>query len=161
ATGPDGEAREDAFVADITGLLGNLTGWPPHHKVIVRKEPLHPRYVKDASDYEKKHNKRYQTFATNTRRRQPAWLDCRHRSHARVELGIRDSKAGGLGLFPSQELKVNQAWLLAVALATDLRAWLQLLALEGELARATPKTLRYRFLHVPAVLVHGQRRRRL
>ncbi|PYC66014.1 hypothetical protein C7C46_31935 [Streptomyces tateyamensis] len=74
---------------------------------------------------------------------------------------MRDSKAGGLGLFPSQELKVNQAWLLAVALATDLRAWLQLLALEGELARATPKTLRYRFLHVPAVLVHGQRRRRL
>ncbi|WP_220040624.1 hypothetical protein, partial [Streptomyces tateyamensis] len=24
---------------------------------------------------------------------------------------IRDSKASGLGLFPSQELKVNQAWL--------------------------------------------------
>ncbi len=31
----------------------------------------------------------------------------------------------------------------------------------GELAKAAPKTLRYRFLHVPAVLVRGQRRRRL
>jgi hypothetical protein len=29
------------------------------------------------------------------------------------------------------------------------------------MATATPKTLRYRFLHVPAVLVRGQRRRRL
>jgi hypothetical protein len=32
---------------------------------------------------------------------------------------------------------------------------------EGEMTYATPKTLRYRFLHVPAVLVRGQRRRRL
>jgi hypothetical protein len=29
------------------------------------------------------------------------------------------------------------------------------------MAKATPKTLRYRLLHVPAVIVHGQRRRRL
>lgn len=159
--GSDGNAREDAFVADITGLLGDLTGWPPHHKVIVRKEPLHPRYAKDASAYEKKHDKRYQAFATNTGPGQPARLDFRHRAHARVEPRIRDSKDGGLGLLPSQELKVNQAWLTVVALACDLRAWLQLLALDGDLARATPKILRYRFLHVPAVLVRGQRRRRL
>ncbi|MCX5215893.1 transposase [Kitasatospora sp. NBC_00240] len=146
---------------DITGLLGGLTTWPSHHRVIVRKEPLHPRYLKDASAYEKKHNMRYQAFATNTRRRQPAWLDCRHRTHARVEPKIRDSKAQGLDLFPSQDMKANRAWLLTVALACDLRAWLQLLALDGELATATPKTLRYRFLHVPAVLVRRQRRRRL
>ncbi|MEU2718059.1 transposase [Streptomyces sp. NPDC007205] len=104
---------------------------------------------------------RYQTFATNTRGRQAAWLDCRHRSHARVESKIRDSKAEGLGLLPSRTMKVNSAWLLAVALATDLRAWLRLLALDDDLAKATPKTLRYRFLHVPALLVRGQRRRRL
>jgi hypothetical protein len=159
----DGIAREDAFVADITGLLGDLSSWPPHHSVIVRKEPLHPRYAKDASAYEKKHDKRYQTFATNTRARQASWLDSRHRSHARVEPKIRDSKAEGLGLLPTRTMRVNSAWLLAVALATDLRAWLQLLALDsgGDLARATPKILRYRFLHGPAVLVRGQRRRRL
>ncbi|MEV8569075.1 transposase [Streptomyces sp. NPDC051322] len=46
-------------------------------------------------------------------------------------------------------------------LAADLRCWFQLLALDGELAKVTPKTLRYRILHVPAHLVRGQRKRRL
>lgn len=47
-------------------------------------------------------------------------------------------------------------------LASDLRAWLQLLDLDadGEPAKAMPKILRYRFLEVPAVLVRGQPRRR-
>jgi Transposase DDE domain group 1 len=53
------------------------------------------------------------------------------------------------------------AWLMATAVAADLRAWLYRLALDGEEARATPKTLRYRILHIPARLVRGQRRRRL
>jgi hypothetical protein len=159
--GPDGQVRENAFVADITGLLGDLTGWPKGHRVIARKEPLHPRYVKDATAYEIKQEARYQTFATNSRRGQIAHLDARHRKHARVEPKIRDSKATGIGLLPSRELAVNAAWLAATALAADLRAWFQLLALDGEMAKATPKTLRYRVLHVPARLVHGQRRRRL
>jgi hypothetical protein len=161
ATGADGDVRTDAFVADITGLLGDLAGWPKHHAVIARKEPLHPRYVKDASAYEKAKGMRYQTFATNTRRGQAAFLDARHRKHARVEPKIRDQKASGMGLLPSRELSVNAAWLMATAIATDLRAWLCLLALDGELAKATPKTLRDRILHVPARLVRGQRRRRL
>ncbi|MET8125546.1 IS1380 family transposase [Streptomyces sp. NPDC005231] len=159
--GPDGAVREDAFVADITGLLGDLTGWPKHHRVIARKEPLHPRYVKDASAYEIKTGMRYQTFATNSRRGQIAHLDGRHRKHARVEPRIRDQKASGMGLLPSREMSVNAAWLTATALAADLRCWFQLLALDGENARATPKTLRYRILHVPARLVRGQRKRRL
>jgi hypothetical protein len=40
-------------------------------------------------------------------------------------------------------------------------AWLQLLALRGDLGTAEPKRLRYRILHTAARLVHGQRRRRL
>ncbi|MGW3661137.1 IS1380 family transposase [Streptomyces sp. NPDC005151] len=159
--GPDGGVREDAFVADITGLLGDLTGWPKGHRVIARKEPLHPRYVKDASAYETKVGMRYQTFATNSRRGQAAFLDGRHRKHARVEPKIRDQKASGMGLLPSRELSINAAWLTATMLAADLRVWLQLLALDGEEARATPKTLRYWILHVPARLVRGQRKRRL
>src|ERR1700730_11436229 len=47
AVDADGTAREDAQVADITGLLGDLSGWPPGHRVIVRREPLHPRSAKD------------------------------------------------------------------------------------------------------------------
>ncbi len=37
-------------------------------------------------------------------------------------------------------------------------AWLKLLALDGDLAKAEPKTLR-RILHAAARLVHGGRRR--
>ncbi|WP_371674202.1 transposase [Streptomyces sp. NBC_00289] len=108
-----------------------------------------------------KHEARYQTFATNHRRGQIAHLDGRHRKHARIEPKIRDQKASGIGLLPSRELNVNASWLTATTLAADLRCWFQLLALDGEMARATPKTLRYRVLHVPARLVRGQRKRRL
>jgi DDE family transposase len=42
-----------------------------------------------------------------------------------------------------------------------LLAWLKLLALDGSLARAEPKTLRYRVLHAAARLARGGRRCRL
>jgi hypothetical protein len=38
-------------------------------------------------------------------------------------------------------------------------AWLKVLALDGDLAKAEPKTLRYRFLHAADRLVRGGRRR--
>lgn len=158
---PDGQVREKAFVAEVTGLLGDLATWPKGHRVFVRREPLHPRYAKDASAYEVEHGVRLTAFATNTPGRQAAWMDLRHRAHSRVEPKIRDGKAEALNRFPSRFMKVNRAWLAVAALACDLRNWLQLLACEGEMAKALPKTLRYRFLHVPAVLVRGQRRRRL
>ena len=43
----------------------------------------------------------------------------------------------------------------------DLTAWLQLLALDGDLAQSEPKVLRFRMLHVPARLTRSSRRRRL
>jgi hypothetical protein len=49
-------------------------------------------------------------------------------------------------------------------IAADLVSWTRLLALTGQakaLAACEPKALRYRLLHVPARLVHGQRRRHL
>ena len=45
-------------------------------------------------------------------------------------------------------------------IAQILLAWLKLLALDGDLAKAKPKTLRYRVLHAAARLVRGGRRRR-
>lgn len=157
----DGTVRERAFVIEVTGLLGDLSAWPKGHRVFVRREPLHPRYAKDASTYETEHGVRLTAFASNTTGRQAAWLDLRHRAHSRVEPKIRDSKAESLARFPSRFMQVNQAWLTTTALACDLRAWFQLLGCDGDMAKATPKTLRYRLLHVPAVLVRGQRRRRL
>jgi hypothetical protein len=45
--------------------------------------------------------------------------------------------------------------------ASILLAWLKLLAPDGDLATAEPKTVRYRVLHTAARLVRGGRRRRL
>ena len=48
--------------------------------------------------------------------------------------------------------------------AADLTAWTRLLGCVGDaaqLALCEPKALRYRFLHVPARLVHSARQRRL
>jgi hypothetical protein len=72
--------------------------------------------------------------------------------------GIRVAKDTGLDHFPSRTFAINAAWLAVVMLATDLTAWTQQLLLDGDLARAEPKTLRYRLLHVAARLTRGQRR---
>jgi hypothetical protein len=64
-----------------------------------------------------------------------------------------------MGHLPSKKTGLNQAWLTAVAMACDLLAWLRLLCLSGDLAKAEPKTLRYRILHTSARLIRGQRKR--
>jgi hypothetical protein len=154
----DGGLRDGGDVAELTGLL-ELTGWPEQMRVIVRRERPHPGA--QLSLFEEQDGYRYQAFATNTTVGQLAFLEARHRAHARVEDRIRHAKESGLGRFPSREYKINQAWQVAVAMAADLVAWLRLLALNGNLAKAEPKALRYRLLHVPARLTHSSRRRRL
>jgi len=62
---------------------------------------------------------------------------------------------------PSADWTVNNGWIHAAAIATDLLAWTRLLGLydEPELVGAQPDTLRYRILHIPARLaVHARRR---
>ena len=56
---------------------------------------------------------------------------------------------------------MNSAWLAAALIAAALLSWLRLIALVGDLAKAEPKTLRYRILHAAGKLVRGGRRRRL
>jgi hypothetical protein len=86
--------------------------------------------------------------------------DARHRAHPRVEDGVRTTKDTGLGRLPSKSWQVNKAWCAAVTIACDLIAWLRLYALAGtRLAKAEPKTLRHRLLHVPARLVRARRYR--
>lgn len=53
------------------------------------------------------------------------------------------------------------AWCAAASTACDLLARTRLLALNGDIAKAEPKTLRYRLLHTAARIVRGQRRRYL
>ena len=56
---------------------------------------------------------------------------------------------------------MNSAWLAVALIAAALLSWLRLIALDGDLAKAEPKTLRYRVLHAAGKLVRGGRRRRL
>jgi len=154
----DGEVRDGAQVAELTGLL-DLTRWPAGMRIIVRREKPHPGA--GLTLFEQADGWRYQAFATNTAHGQLAFLEARHRAHARVEDRIRVAKDTGLGRFPSREFKINQVWIQIAALAADLIAWLQLIALDDDLANAEPKALRFRMLHVPARLTRGGRRRRL
>ncbi|WP_331719103.1 IS1380 family transposase (plasmid) [Streptomyces sp. NBC_00289] len=132
-----GVPREDAALVEITDLL-DLSEWPPGLRIIVRREPVHPKYTKDLKPYEQATGFRYTVIATNTVGRQLQWLDARHRTHAHVESGIRRSKALTLLRLPSFKFALNQAWCTLLATAMDLLSWLQLLALDGRLARAEP-----------------------
>ena len=154
----DGSVRDGGDVAELTELL-DLKGWPEQMRVIVRRERPHPGA--QLSLFEEADGWRYQAVATNTPTGQLAFLEARHRAHARVEDRIRHAKDSGLGRFPSREYKINQVWTMLAAISADLIAWLRLLALNGELAKAEPKALRYRLLHVPARLTRAARRRRL
>jgi hypothetical protein len=160
--GQDGEPAEDTFVADLTGLL-DLGTWRekiPGLRIIVRDEPLHPRYRKRATEREKKPGRRYQLIATNTSRGQIAWLDARHRSHVHVENNVKQAKDLGLNRWPSRRWAVNVAWTQVVAMAANLLACFRHLPLpEGELRDAAPKLLRYALFHLPARLTRGQRKR--
>ena len=62
---------------------------------------------------------------------------------------------------PRIELPDIQAWLATALIAATLLAWLRLLVLDGNLAKAEPETLRYRLLHAAARLARSSRRRRL
>jgi hypothetical protein len=162
---------EEAHVTELTGLLregpagDQLKGWPKTMRVFARRERPHPGA--QLSLFEAADGWRYCLWVTNlpaaTRgwRGQCAYADAAHRVHARVEDVIRTGKNTGLGHFPSHDYKVNQAWLDAAMIACILLSWLKLLALDGDLARAEPKTLRYRILHAAARLVRGGRCRTL
>ena len=110
---------------------------------------------------------RYSLWATNRRAAtrgwlgQAAYLDVAHRVQARVEDAIRTGKDCGIGHFPSFDFGIDAAWLTASMTGQILLAWLKLLALDGNLAKAEPKTLRYRVLHAAGGLVRGGRKRRL
>ncbi len=150
---------EEAAVAEITGLLpaATLTAYPPGTRVIVRRERPHPGAQLDL--VEQADGCRYTALATDTRVGQHAFLDARHRAHARVEDRIRTGRDTGLGRLPSREFAINAAWLVATMIAVDLIAFAQTILLHDTgLARAEPKTLRYRLLHVAARLTRGQRR---
>jgi len=160
ANNADGGLREHADVIEVTGLL-DLSRWTntcPGMRVIVRRELPHPGATLDA--FEIRDGYRYQAFTTNTPSGQLAFLEARHRAHARVEDRIRTGKDTGLGHLPSRHQNINEVWVELALIAADLLALTQsmLLTTEPELQRAEPKTLRYRLLHTAARITRGQRK---
>jgi len=163
----EGQPRDpgEAGVVELTALLRHgpggdqLAGWPADMRLIARREKPHPGA--QLSLFEAIDGWRYQILATNTPGKTAQFLEARHRPHARVEDTIRTGKQTGLGHLPSSAIEINRAWCLAAGIACDLLCWLRLLCLDGPLARAEPKTLRYRLLHTAARIIHGQRKRKI
>lgn len=157
----DGALRAGTEVTRLTGLA-DLTGYPDGTRLIVRRERPHPGA--QLSLFDQDEGMRHQAFLTDT----PVagsgsiqHLEVRHRAHARVEDHIRCGKTTGFGRFPFRHFAINQAWLELSLTAIDLLAWTRILLLDGELAAAEPKKLRYRLLHAAARITRGARRLRL
>ena len=156
----DGQLRDGAEICEITGLVG-ASGYPHGTRFIVRRERPHPGA--QLSLFDTIEGMRHQVMATDTPPGNGSiqYLEARHRAHARVEDRIRTGKDTGFGRFPSRVFAINQAWLELALTGIDLLAWTQHLLLDGELAAAEPKKLRYRLLHVAARLTRSARRTRL
>jgi hypothetical protein len=152
----DNSERENGEVVEITDSV-DLSSWPDASRLIVRRERPHPGAQLSFTDHD---GYRFQAILTDQPDQDIAIIERRHRQRARVEDRIRDDKDTGLAKLPFKEFALNQVWLEIVMLAHDLIVWTQALLLQGELAKAEPKRLRYRLLHVAARLAfHGRRGR--
>ena len=148
------EEREVGQVAEITDLV-DLSAWPEGTRMLVRKEEPHPGAQLTFTDVD---GHRYQVFVTDHPSEDICFLEALYRGRGRCECAIKDAKDTGLAHFPSQSFAINKAWLALVLMAGDLLAWTKGLCLEGDLARAEPKRLRYRLVHTAGIVVRSARR---
>ena len=157
----DRQVRGGAWVAELTGMC-DLSAWPKGMRLIVRKERPHPGAQLRFTDVD---GHRFTCFVTGTRpgggRGQLADLELRHRRRARCEDRIRTGKDTGLRNLPPHSFAANQVWCELIALAMELTAWAQMLAIEGPARCWEPKRLRLRVFSVAGRLVKGGRRLRL
>jgi Transposase DDE domain group 1 len=153
----DDSVRENGEVAEITDRL-ELSSWPEGSRLIVRRERPHPGAQLSFTDHD---GYRFQAILTDQTDADIAILERRHRQRARVEDRIRDDKDTGLAKFPFKDFALNEVWLQIVLLAHDLIVWTQALLLDGELAKAQPKRLRYQLLHVAGRLAFHSRKAKL
>ena len=153
----DGSERENGEVCEITEMV-DLSAWGETSRLIVRRERPHPGAQLSFTDHD---GYRFQAILTDQTDPDIAVVECRHRQHAHVEDRIRDDKDTGLSKFPFKDFALNEVWLEIVMLAHDLIVWTQALVLDGQLANAEPKRIRYRLLHVAGRLAFSGRRCRL
>jgi hypothetical protein len=149
------DERDGAEVAELTDRV-DLSGWPAGLRLIVRREDPHPGAQLTFTDVD---GHRFQAFVTDLADTDVAYLEALYRGRGRAERRICDAKDTGLANFPSHSFAINQAWLTLVLVAQDLLAWAQRLVLDGDLATAEPKRLRYCLWHTAALIVSSGRRR--
>jgi hypothetical protein len=160
-TADGGDWRDHAQVAEITDLVSDVFDtsprgpWPSGLRMIARREQPHPGAQLTFCDVD---GHRYQVFATDLPDADIAYLEALYRGRGRVERQICDTKATGLANLPSHSFAINHAWLQLVLCAHDLLAWCRLLALDGDLATAEPKRLRYCLFHTAARITRTSRR---
>jgi hypothetical protein len=151
AVNTDGQPRRGAQVAELDLTID---GWPDGTRAIVRRERPHPGAQLRLWDH---NGMRHQVVLTN-QPGDPVELELRHRRHGQVENRIKNLKDCGLERMPFTSFAANAAWMEMVLTAADLLAWTQTLLLDGELAVAEPRTLRYRILHIAGRLIRSGRR---
>lgn len=145
-----GGPRPGAFVLELTDLV-DLSAWEEGTRLVCRRERPHPGAQRSLFDHAE--GFRHTCFITNSDSTDICALELRHRGHARVEDRVRNWKDCGLQNLPFEDVVRNMAWLEVSLVAGALLAWSQLACFDGALAKAEPKTLRYRILHVAALLV--------
>jgi len=156
-TADGSDIREGAEVAEITDLV-DLSRWPDGTRAIARREEPHPGAQLTFTDVD---GHRFQVFITDQPDGDIAYLEALQRGRGRAEKLICNAKDTGLTNLPSGDFAINTAWLISALIAHDLLAWMRLVALDGDLARAEPKRLRYTLLHAAGIIARSGRRTRL
>jgi Transposase DDE domain group 1 len=156
-TADGSDVREGAEVAEITDLV-DLSRWPDRTRAIVRREEPHPGAQLTFTDID---GHRFQVFITDLAGDDIAYLEALQRGRGRAEKLICNLKDTGLMNLPSADFAINAAWMTMALVAHDLLAWTRRVALDGDLARAEPKRLRYCLLHAAGVIARSGRRTRL
>ena len=153
----EGWTRGNGEVAELTGQV-DLKAWPAGSRLIVRRERAHPGAQLSFTDHD---GHRFQVVLTDQDDPDIQILECRHRQRAHIEDDIRNDKVTGLSKLPFHDYALNEVWLELVLIAHNLIIWTQTLLLHGDLAKAEPKRLRYRLLHVAGRLALHARQARL
>ena len=151
----DGSAERDVGEGAELTPSGDLSGWPPGTRLLVRREIPHPGAQVTFTDV---HGYRYPLTLTNHPSPDGPFLEALHRGRGRCEQASRDLKATGLAHLPSAHFAWNEAWVTAVLIAGDLLAWTRGLLLPASWRAVTPDRLRYRLFPTAGRLVHLARR---
>jgi hypothetical protein len=156
-TADGSDYRDDADIAEITAMV-NLELWPAGTRMIVRREIPHPGAQLTFTDID---GRRFQAFITDQTDPDIAYLEALQRGRGRAEKLICNLKDTGCTNLPSADFNINHAWLTTAMIAHDLLIWCQHLCLDGELAKAEPKRLRYALLHTAGLIARTGRQTRL